>query len=162
MHSCDVILHPTDFSEESNQAFELACSMARDQFASLVVVHVLPQDCEQQLKPEVDLDNDQSPVIQKCRDGFRRMRAVAPDIPISFRIVFGNTVSAILNTAFESNAELIVIASHRHTQFHLQLHGSVAEGLLRQTHCPVVVVRQPQNKFQRHSSGRSLRDGVHA
>ena len=45
MSSFDVILHPTDFTEESEQAFSLACSIARDQFASLVIAHILPAEC---------------------------------------------------------------------------------------------------------------------
>ena len=34
------ILHPTDFSEHSKPAFEMACALARDYHAGLVVVHV--------------------------------------------------------------------------------------------------------------------------
>jgi nucleotide-binding universal stress UspA family protein len=34
------ILHPTDFSDRSRAAFEVASSLARDQKAVLVVLHV--------------------------------------------------------------------------------------------------------------------------
>jgi nucleotide-binding universal stress UspA family protein len=36
------ILHPTDFSDLSPPAFEMACSLARDFGAELVVCHVSP------------------------------------------------------------------------------------------------------------------------
>jgi nucleotide-binding universal stress UspA family protein len=36
------ILHPTDFSEGSAPAFRLACSLARDHGAYLIVLHVIP------------------------------------------------------------------------------------------------------------------------
>src|SRR6516225_9277064 len=36
------ILHPTDFSVPSNSALTLACSLARDQGAHLIVLHVVP------------------------------------------------------------------------------------------------------------------------
>jgi len=36
------ILHPTDFSETSAHAFPLACALARDHGARLVVLHVAP------------------------------------------------------------------------------------------------------------------------
>ena len=36
-----VILHPTDFSDRSQCAFELACRLARDSGAELIVVHVV-------------------------------------------------------------------------------------------------------------------------
>jgi nucleotide-binding universal stress UspA family protein len=35
------ILHPTDFSDRSENAFQLACALTRDYGARLVVVHVL-------------------------------------------------------------------------------------------------------------------------
>lgn len=148
MGAYDVILHPTDFSEESDQAFQLACNMARDQFATLVVVHVLPAASCPNCDSDADLSEDQGPIMQDCRQHFNRMRAQAADVPISFRVVLGNAVGSILRVAHEEKADLIVIASHRHSQFHLQLHGSVAEGLLRQTHCPVVVLRQPSDAFK--------------
>lgn len=149
MSSFDVILHPTDFSPDSFQAFELACNMVRDQFSTLIVAHVLPFDCNSTADPEADLNNDTSPAVEECRRQFARMKAMAPDIPLSFRLVFGNAVGAVLKVAAEENAELIVIASHRHDQFHLQLHGSVTEGLLRQSHCPVLVLRQPPTSLRR-------------
>jgi len=160
MCTYDVILHPTDFSEDSDQAFQLACNMARDQFAILVVVHVLPADGCPDGESDVDFNNDQSPIVGNCRDHFNRMRATAPDIPISFRLVFGNAVGSILKVAHEEHADLIVIASHRHSQFHLQLHGSVAEGVLRQTHCPVVILRQPTQTYKRQPSAPFAKTAV--
>ena len=40
MLSIQTILHPTDFSECSTPAFHLACALARDYGARLVVLHV--------------------------------------------------------------------------------------------------------------------------
>ena len=150
MSTFDIILHPTDFSEDSEQALSLACSVARDQFASLVVVHVLPPECCPERASDDEPLNEEWPIIRQCREQFCHLKALAGDIPISFRIVFGYSVGAILNVAHEEKADLIVIASHQHSRFHLQLHGSVAEGVLRQTHCPVLVLRQPAQ----HQSSR--------
>ena len=36
------ILHPTDFSEQSQAAFDVACALARDHAAELITVHVSP------------------------------------------------------------------------------------------------------------------------
>ena len=143
MNTFDVILHPTDFSTDSDQAFLLACSIARDQFAELVVVHVLaPSNCPDR-DSDADLLNEDRPDVRNCREQFQHMRSLAGDIPLSFRIALGYAVGTILNVARQEKAELIVIASHQHTQFHLQLHGSVAEGVLRQAHCPVLCLKQP-------------------
>ncbi len=143
MNTFDVILHPTDFSTDSDQAFQLACSIARDQFAEVVVVHVLaPSDCPD-CDSDVDLLNEDSPGIRNCHEQFQRMRSRAGDIPLSFRLVLGYAVGTILNVACQEKADLIVIASHQHSRFHFQLHGSIAEGVLRQSQCPVLCLRQP-------------------
>ena len=41
MLAVHTILHPTDFSEHSKYAFWLACALARDYGARLVIVHVV-------------------------------------------------------------------------------------------------------------------------
>ncbi len=146
MSSCDVILLPTDFSQDSDQAFELACSVARDQVASLVVVHVLSPETWPAHVPKAGPINEASPVVLDCRQQFKQLNARAADIPISFRIVSGHAVGAIIEVAHDEHADLIVIASHQHSRFHEQLHGSVAEGLLRQSHCPLMVLRQPTKR----------------
>jgi len=40
MLAIHTILHPTDFSDRSVYAFELACALARDYCARLIVLHV--------------------------------------------------------------------------------------------------------------------------
>jgi nucleotide-binding universal stress UspA family protein len=86
-------------------------------------------------------------MIRCCREKIVKMKAVAGDLPVSFRITYGYSVAAILNIAHEEKADLIVIASHQQSRFHLQLHGSIAEGILRQAHCPVLILRQPVSSF---------------
>ena len=143
MNMFDVILNPTDFSPDSDQSFQLACSIARDQFAELVVVHVLaPSSCPG-CEADEDLLAEDRPAVQHYREQFQRLRALACDIPLSFRIALGYAVGTILNVARQEQADLIVIASHQHTPIQFQLHGSVAEGVLRQAHCPVLCLRQP-------------------
>ena len=41
MPGIQTILHPTDFSENSRPAFETACALARDNQATLLVLHVM-------------------------------------------------------------------------------------------------------------------------
>ena len=41
MSGIETILHPTDFSENSQPAFETACALARQHHATLVTVHVM-------------------------------------------------------------------------------------------------------------------------
>ena len=157
MNMFDVILHPTDFSTDSDQAFLLACSIARDQFAELVVVHVLAPSNFSGGESDEDLLSENLPAVRECREHFQRMRSIAGDIPLSFRISVGYAVGTILNVAREEKADLILIASHQHSPFQLQLHGSVAEGVLRQAHCQVLCLRQPTLHSAASSSPASNR-----
>lgn len=142
MNCFDIILHPTDFSRDADQALQLACSIARDQFSKLIVLHVIPSSSVPDAN-QIDVLNEDSATIRHCREQFQRLQALADDVPLTFRIVTGYTVEMIVDVAEQESADVIVIASHRQSQFHLQLHGSVAEGVLRLAHCPVLCLRQP-------------------
>src|SRR5438128_12195228 len=43
MWSVQTILHPTDFSDPAQNSFQLACALASDLKARLIVLHVVPQ-----------------------------------------------------------------------------------------------------------------------
>lgn len=142
MSSFDAILFATDLSEESDQAFQLACTVAREHRAKLVVIHVIPPIICPGSDAELDLDEDR-PAVRRCREEFEHLRTLAHDLPLSFRMVVGYPVGMILNAARQEAADLIVIGSHENSQFPFQLHGSVADGVLRRAHCPVLCLRQP-------------------
>jgi nucleotide-binding universal stress UspA family protein len=55
----------------------------------------------------------------------------------------GLPVDQILNVANRERVDLIVIGSHGRTGLSRLLMGSVAEGVMRKAHCPVLVVKQP-------------------
>lgn len=160
MSAVDVILHPTDFSAESDQAFQLACSVARDHFAKLVVLHVIPPSILSNCDADEDLLDEDQPGVRHCREQFDRLRALAGDIPLTVRLVLGYPVGMILNVARQADADLIVIASQTHSQFHFQLHGSVADGVLRQAHCPVLCLRQPNSGASNVSGYRREKAGT--
>jgi len=42
MKRIKTILHPTDFSQPCAAALEIACSLARDHHAQLLLLHVVP------------------------------------------------------------------------------------------------------------------------
>ncbi len=147
MSQYDVVLHATDFSKDADQAFSVACAIARDHFATLVVVHVVP--------PETPLDCDSNSnilvgdqaTVAPYRQQFERLRQIADGIPISFRLVKGYPIGTILNVAHEESADVIVIASEFNEGQAFQLHSGIAEGVLRQAHCPVCCFRLPTSQL---------------
>ena len=55
-------------------------------------------------------------------------------------LVHGETVETILKEASKLNVDMIVIGSHGRSKMYQLLVGSVSEGVLRKSRCPVLVV----------------------
>ncbi|MBX9694372.1 MAG: universal stress protein [Cyanobacteria bacterium] len=67
------------------------------------------------------------------------------DCKINYRIHFGNPASAILGTADEWNANLIVMASHPRSKWGRLIKGSVSHAVLNRANCSVLVVRPTED-----------------
>jgi len=134
------ILHPTDFSEPSEFAFRLACSLARDYRAKLIVLHVvhLPvavygEGAVVANSPEYD---------EELRASLQRIEA-PPGIELVHRLEEGVPAEEIVTVAGIVAADLIVMGTHGRRGLKRLLMGSVAEQVLRQAACPVLTVRSP-------------------
>lgn len=130
------ILHPTDFSEHAEQAFQLASCIARDQGARVIVLHV----------------GEQSPTPPDLRKSLEEQlgRVQAPDakVRVDHRLEQGMPDSEILRVAQETNCDLIVMGTEGkmgigRTVLPGRWVGSVAGKVLRSASCPVVVVKTP-------------------
>ena len=138
----NTILHPTDFTAESEQAFLLARGIARDQSAELIVLHVVSPDCCREEDRDEDGLAPDSPLFQSCWIRFDRLRSLAPDIPVAFQIKVGQVADSIVNVAQREACRLIVLAAHHSSFQHYQLHGSAIKGVVRRTPCPILCLRQ--------------------
>jgi nucleotide-binding universal stress UspA family protein len=132
------ILFPTDFSETANQAFPLACSLAHDCGARLVVLYVMlpilsPETIRAEQHPEDYYGIGASRLHQ--------LRAPDEDVRVEHRLEAGNPVRVILNVAEESGAGLIILGTQGKTGLERVLLGSVAEEVLRKAACPILTVR---------------------
>ncbi len=83
------ILHPTDFSECSSHAFQLACSLARAHGARVIVLHVIPVPLVQEkrlYREEVERELN---------------RLVAPDskVPVAHQLEEGDAITQVLRVA---------------------------------------------------------------
>ena len=135
------ILHPTDFSERSEFAFRLACSLARDYGARLTVLHVtepaMAVTCDGVLMfpPAVD--------VLPLRERLQQLRPPDPKVQVEHRVVEGNAAIEILRVAEETKCDMIVLGTHGRTGLGRLLMGSVAEQVLRRASCPVLTVKAP-------------------
>jgi len=139
----NTILHPTDFSTHSEHAFSLACSLARDHGAKLIVLHVVP--------PPQMVVYEGMPVSQPApnlyRDGaderLRKIKPADPAIHCEHRLEEGPAAPEILRVAEEVKADLIVMGTHGWTGLARLLMGSIAEKVVRKALCPVLTLKAP-------------------
>jgi nucleotide-binding universal stress UspA family protein len=133
------ILHPTDFSERSEHAFHLACSLARDHGARVVLLHVVSIPVaayEGVVLPP--------PIEEATEDAKRRLSQMEPaGIPVEHRVAEGDAAEMILRVAEEVHADLIVMGTHGRTGLGRLLMGSVAEQVVRKAPCPVLTMKAP-------------------
>jgi len=137
------VLYPTDFSAPSEYAFQVACSLARDYGAKLVVLHV---DMPPVTIGEVISYMEPEDYKEKLWDEFRRLQASEPgirDLRVETKLVEGNPAKEILAAANEIKPELIVMGTHGRTGLGRLLMGSVAEEVVRKSPFPVLTVKTP-------------------
>lgn len=135
------ILHPTDFSGHAEHAFQLACCLARDQGARVIVLHV----------------GEQPPTPPEHRkaleEQLRRVQAPDAKVRVEHRLEQGTPDSEILRVARETNCDLIVMGTEGkmglgQTVLPGRWVGSVAGKVLRGATCPVMAVNTPEASAQ--------------
>src|SRR5262249_50085981 len=109
------ILHPTDFSAPCEEAFRVACALARDLSARLVVVHVAPAPppvtpAHMPVVPALPVDPRETLELMR-----QRFQATAPDLPMDCRVEQGDAAARIADTARETQCDLIVMGTHGRT-----------------------------------------------
>jgi nucleotide-binding universal stress UspA family protein len=134
------ILHPTDFSELSRAAFELACSLARDHSAELFICHVAPPPIV--AAGEVVLEFPASATEQLAAE-LDQVNPTEPGVRVTHRLLQGDPATEIVRLAAEAKADLIVMGTHGRGGLGRLLMGSVAEQVMRKAPCPVVTAKAP-------------------
>lgn len=142
------ILIATDESDCSKKALEHGRSLAKLHDASIALVHVLETTAQSNYvadplmgqqpivvsdTTEIQLENAKSllaEIQQKLKD--------VKDVHTFNRI--GTPRQEILAVAEEWKADLIIMGTHGRTGFDHFISGSVSEGVIRRSNCPVLVV----------------------
>jgi nucleotide-binding universal stress UspA family protein len=142
MFPIKTILCPTDFSELSDRAFEIACALANDYQARVVLTHVVipaPVVYGGELGPVV------TPPAPSVTEFKAHLEAIKPPvaIPVEYRLRKGDAAKEILRLAEETHADLIVMGTHGRKGLPRLLIGSVAEAVLRRAPCLVLTVKAP-------------------
>jgi nucleotide-binding universal stress UspA family protein len=140
MFPVHTILFPTDFSEPSLAAFPMACSLARDLGARLVILYVVPPPLGHD---ELEARRDPDTYFKGFWKLLRDLQPPNQDIAVEHRLEEGKAETVILQVAQDLPAGLIVLGTHGRTGLPHLLMGSVAEQVVRRAACPVLTVRTP-------------------
>ena len=137
------LLVPFDFFQASLDALETAVLLARDFHVPIILLHVLEWAWLRQQFSLTDLADDvhvRSDIEARLNRYADRIRAEGMEAEILVRGGAG-PVDHIVETAAERHAGLIVMGTHGRRGLQRALMGSVAEGVLRRTACPVLTVK---------------------
>lgn len=145
------ILFATDFSECSNRARELACTLAERFEAELHLLHVI-HDVAVEV-PEFGmglafpgyLENIGQMKRDATAKALEKLQAELTDrwsgLKTEAAVRIGVPASKVVEYAEEHQCDLIVIGTHGRTGLPHVLLGSVAERIIQHAPCPVTTVR---------------------
>jgi nucleotide-binding universal stress UspA family protein len=147
MMSFERILCPVDFSDPSRRALNYAVALSAWYSAPLTVLHAVASVPVFEVAapfgplgtPPVMLkDRDE---IEEQRAALRRFIGSAADAPsVDLVVEMADTCPEILRQAIDRKVDLIVMGTHGRSGVRHVLLGSVAEKIIRNASCPILVV----------------------
>jgi nucleotide-binding universal stress UspA family protein len=133
------ILYATDFSSYSNQAYFHAVALAESHGAALTILYVYsPGFGTPPARGEPDADR------QYWREQLEQIRPLDGKISVRHILLEGEPATEIVQFARENGMDLIVMGTHGRSGLERLLMGSVAEKVMREAPCSVLVVKLPK------------------
>ena len=138
------ILAAVDFSEVTEQVLATLAQMSATFPAQVWLVHVAPPDPDfvgyepgpQVVRGQVAAEHHaRHQELQQMADRLR-----ADGVEVTALLLQGSTVATIIAEAERLEADLLVLGSHGRGAVHNMLVGSVAEGVVRTSKVPVLLV----------------------
>jgi nucleotide-binding universal stress UspA family protein len=128
--------------------------MARDQRAQVVLVLVIPTEIVRG-GMVAGAPTDPNAYRASLTDRLNRLAASAPDVSVEVLLAEGDAPKEILRVAKEKSCDLIVMGSQGRVRPGRLLIGSVAENVVRQSQCPVLILRNPRVQFGESDHGHT-------
>jgi nucleotide-binding universal stress UspA family protein len=141
----NLILSPIDFSDSSHAALEVAADFAARFGAELLLVHVVPAipDLPENVSMLKEGEYDRSLVDAAAkRLSDLATKLAHKNVKARTEVGTANDVGMeLVRSAEHNHADMIIIATHGMTGWHKIAFGSVAEKVVKQASCPVLVLR---------------------
>jgi universal stress protein A len=143
------ILVASDFSTDADAALALAIDLARERHASLDIVHAYPPDTYV-LPPPLDLvglaPRQESLTHVEQALELRAAHARKAGLTVTTQTLMGTPHEVLVDHARESDVDVIIVGSHGLGALAHALLGSVAEKVVRDAPCPVLVVPRAEGR----------------
>tara|TARA_R110002050_G_scaffold286468_3_gene437004 strand:+ start:87126 stop:87947 length:822 start_codon:yes stop_codon:yes gene_type:complete len=144
------ILVPIDFSETSSYALQAAATIAKQQDASITVIHMLGLSEAVLDKDEIQEYEEAKYYMALAKKRFKAFldKPYLKHIKIE-KIVQNYKIFSELNSiAREQHADLIVMGSHGTSGFNELFLGSNTEKVVRTSDIPVLIIKSPDSNFK--------------
>ncbi len=143
------ILCPIDHSDGSKEALKYAVSLALKDKAKLYLLHIIDirsfneglEAMAMQIPDEETLEQLRIKLLDCIPEEIR------DNMNVEAIVIQGVPFAEIISIAREKEVDMIVIGSHGRTGISHMMLGSVSEKVVRKAPCPVLTVRQPNQKF---------------
>jgi nucleotide-binding universal stress UspA family protein len=139
-----LILCPTDFSNTATYALGVALDIARQNHATLLVLHVADTlGPEHATFGEVATERQPEAHVRHLREQLERQLPPDVGVPLCFLLREGDPGAAISEVVRTEGCDLVVAGTHGRTGLQHLLMGSIAERIVRLAPCPVLVLKYP-------------------
>jgi nucleotide-binding universal stress UspA family protein len=153
------VMLATDFSNTSSAATETAIDLASSLGATLLAISVIDPGTLRlpggRFRTRVDQVRDERERVAQHLVALGRSAGV----PVTFLVWEGDPGESIVEAATSEGADLIVLGSHGRGGVGRFLIGSVSDHVIRNSPCPVLVVKTPGSTPTDASNGSAGAEG---
>jgi nucleotide-binding universal stress UspA family protein len=139
------ILVPFDLSSPSNQAFKVALDVAQKYDSKITLITCIEGDAWHHkfydARADTELLKKQSKVAKKYME---KLEDTANKVGVNIKLQILKSTSVVKDiTTFAKSRkmDLIVMSSHGRTGLDKVILGSVANGVIQRTRCPVLLIK---------------------
>ncbi|MCC7550159.1 MAG: universal stress protein [Methanobacterium sp.] len=129
----DTIMIPTDGSDYSRKAEDMALSLAKKLGSKVVAVHIID---DKLIYPYEVLEEEGKAILKKVQEKGQENGVEVHEI-----LIVGSPTHDMAKITEKAGADLVVIATHGKTGLEKILMGSVAENALKKVQVPVLLVK---------------------
>lgn len=150
---------PTDFSAKAHAAVKYAAEFARRNRGRVLMLNVQDAKVPPNLLtlPAYVFEDQENNWLIDLRARAEELLAdpLFADVEVDPIFVEGDPAKEIARVAFEHEVDLMTLVTRTRKGLSRAFGGSVAEDIVAESPCPVLVVRLPQREFVEHRDGKT-------